>query len=131
MREVKYKAYVKELNLVLPVLSIQFDFKKVEVPATYSKHIDTEYFNFEQVELMQYTGLKDKNGNEIYDGDIVKISGHPFQGSIDIDGNYVVGYNELMELSCGGWYLHRMRHWAEVVGNKFENPEILQGGKGE
>ncbi|PHA98686.1 hypothetical protein COE79_20565 [Bacillus toyonensis] len=129
MREIKYKAYVKELNLVLPVLSIQFDFKKVEVPATYSKHIDTEYFNFEQVELMQYTGLKDKNGNEIYDGDIVKISGHPFQGSIDIDGNYVVGYNELMELSCGGWYLHRMRHWAEVVGNKFENPELLQGGK--
>ncbi|WP_426981291.1 YopX family protein [Bacillus pseudomycoides] len=84
--------------------------------------------------IMQYTGLKDKNGIEIFDGDIVKISGHPFQGSIDIDGNYEVGYNEYMELSCGGWYLFRMRHWAEVIGNKFENPELIKGadedGKG-
>ncbi|MGX5569544.1 YopX family protein [Bacillus toyonensis] len=128
MTEIKYKAYVKELNLVLPVISIQFDFKKVEVPATYSKHIDTEYFNFEQVELIQYTGLKDSKGNGIYEGDIVKISNHPFQGSIDINGNYEIYYNEYMELSCGGWYLHRMKYWAEVVGNKFENPELLQGG---
>lgn len=126
MREIKYKAYVKELNLVLPVLSIQFDFKKVEVPATYSKHIDTEYFNFEQVELIQYTGLKDVKGNGIYEGDIVQVSGHPFHGSIDMDGNYEVGYNEFMELSCGGWYLHRMRHWAEVIGNIYENKELLK-----
>ncbi|HDR7790323.1 TPA: hypothetical protein QCY15_004876 [Bacillus paranthracis] len=131
MREIKYKAYIKELNLVLPVLLIQFDFKKVEVPATYSKHIDTEYFNFEQVELIQYTGLKDSKDNEIYEGDIVKISDHPFQGSIDINGNYEIYYNEYMELSCGGWYLHRMRHRAEVIGNKFENPELLQGSDEE
>ncbi|PGX99903.1 hypothetical protein COE15_14600 [Bacillus cereus] len=131
MREIKYRAYVKELNLVLPVLSIQFDFKKVEVLATYSKRIDTEYFNFEQVELIQYTGLKDSKGNEIYEGDIVKISGHPFQGSIDIDGIYKVGYNKLMELCCGSLYLHRMRHWAEVIGNKFENENLLKGADKE
>ncbi|MCI0767377.1 YopX family protein [Bacillus sp. TL12] len=71
--------------------------------------------------------MKDKNGKEIYEGDIVKISNHPFQGSIDIDGNYEVFYNEYMELSCGGWYLFRMRNWAEVIGNRFENPELLKG----
>ncbi|MGN4599615.1 YopX family protein [Bacillus cereus group sp. MYBK245-2] len=131
MREIKFKAYVKEMNLVLPVLSIQFDFKKVEVPATYSNHIDTEYFNFEQVELIQYTGLKDSKGNEIYEGDIVKISDHPFQGSIDINGNYEVYYNEYTELSCGGWYLFRMKHYAEVIGNKFENRNLLKGADKE
>ncbi|MEK5197351.1 hypothetical protein MHI49_28460 [Bacillus sp. FSL M7-0884] len=59
------------------------------------------------------------------------MSDHPFQGSIDINGNYEVYYNEYMELSCGGWYLHRMRHWAEVIGNKFENPELLKGADKE
>ncbi|WP_176397926.1 YopX family protein [Bacillus cereus] len=79
--------------------------------------------------VMQYTGLKDKDGKDIYEGDIVRISGHPFQGSINIDGIYEVGYNELMELCCGGWYLHRMRHWAEVIGNIYENPELLEASK--
>ncbi len=83
------------------------------------------------VVVSQYTGLNDSKGNGIYEGDIVKISDHPFQGSIDINGNYEIYYNEYMELSCGGWYLHRMRHWAEVIGNKFENPELLKGADKE
>ncbi|PEO30889.1 hypothetical protein CN589_07785 [Bacillus toyonensis] len=107
---------------------VVFHFESNGIVATDITEDEEEFRTLRHLKYMQYTGLKDSNGNEIYDGDIVKISGHPFQGSIDIDGNYVVGYNELMELSCGGWYLHRMRHWAEVIGNKFENPELLQGG---
>ncbi|PEA32960.1 hypothetical protein COO13_11775 [Bacillus toyonensis] len=130
--EIKFRAWDKVNKEMYRVGYIDFPSKKVQL-AIIQDGICYKAFeaDLKDVELLQYTGLKDSNGNEIYDGDIVKISGHPFQGSIDIDGNYVVGYNELMELSCGGWYLHRMRHWAEVVGNKFENPEILQGGKGE
>ncbi|RAS90296.1 hypothetical protein A6E21_25905 [Bacillus cereus] len=112
MREIKFRGwYGENIGMLEP---------------TFNGNIN-EIFNQEDVVYMQYTGLTDKDGKEIYEGDIVKISGHPFQGSIDIDGNYEVGYNELMELCCGGWYLHRMRHWAEVIGNKFENPELLKG----
>ncbi|WP_369355691.1 YopX family protein [Lysinibacillus capsici] len=90
-----------------------------------------DYKSKDSFEVMRYTGFKDSKGNEIYEGDIVKISDHPFQGSIDINGNYEVYYNEYTELSCGGWYLFRMKHYAEVIGNKFENPELLKGADEE
>lgn len=76
--------------------------------------------------VSQYTGLKDSKGNEIYEGDIVRISAHPF----DIDNNYEVGYNEYMELSCGSYYLSKMRNWAEVIGNIYENRNLLDEGGG-
>ncbi|MED4727015.1 YopX family protein [Aneurinibacillus migulanus] len=74
----------------------------------------------------EYTGLKDKNGKEIFEGDIVRISNHPFDGPIEVNRNYEVGYNSEMELCCGSWLLFRMRHYAEVIGNVFEHPELLE-----
>ncbi|PDY91457.1 YopX family protein [Bacillus toyonensis] len=139
MREIKYKAYVKELNLVLPVLSIQFDFKKVEVPATYSKHIDTEYFNFEQVELIQYTGLKDSKGNEIYEGDILEsISGTVGNPEAKVQSIYEVVLDDRNSYSFGTRRKGRTHisspiyrsatKYYKVIGNIYENPELLKGG---
>lgn len=82
--------------------------------------------DWHELKVRQYTGLKDKNGQEIFEGDIVKISDHPFEGPITVNGNYEVGYNSEMELCCGSWLLFRMRHYAEVVGNIYENPELLE-----
>ncbi|ATO50120.1 YopX family protein [Brevibacillus laterosporus] len=103
----------------------------------------------DEVEMRQYTGLHDKTkwddltkleqqewlnkgktqedwkGKEIYKGDIVQISDHPFYDSITVNGNYEVGYNEQMELCCGSWLLFRVKHYAEVIGNIYENPELL------
>lgn len=90
-------------------------------------------FNFD---LMQFTGLYDKNGKEIYEGDIVRIKGHALQRDkrgigIDIDGNYVVKWSEKMELilapspeSKEGWLLSKNLHYIEVIGNIYENPEL-------
>lgn len=77
-------------------------------------------------EVIQATGLKDKNDVEIYEGDIVKIENHPFHTHIQIDGNYEVGINERKELCAGGWLLYEALSYASVIGNIYENPELME-----
>jgi uncharacterized phage protein (TIGR01671 family) len=82
----------------------------------------------EDIELMQYTGLKDKNGVPIFEGDIIetKING--------ADTYQTVIKNE-MSNNCGcciwtwGWYVpgeeEDIKERCTVIGNVFENPELL------
>jgi uncharacterized phage protein (TIGR01671 family) len=79
--------------------------------------------------LMQYTGLKDKNGKEIYEGDIVqRISMTP--GGIDFLGKVVYGECEYwLENERGAVNLFTEIDELEVISNVYENPELLGGNK--
>jgi uncharacterized phage protein (TIGR01671 family) len=68
MREVKFKAWVKDTKVILPVWVIDVQYKRIQVYAS----DDEIWIPLEDVELMQYTGLHDKNGKEIWEGDVVK-----------------------------------------------------------
>ncbi|WP_242224519.1 YopX family protein [Bacillus cereus group sp. BfR-BA-01380] len=83
---------------------------------------------------MQYTGFKDQNGTEIFEKDIVHIVGVIPGFEMDdigivkfIDGSWMVENVE----GNDGWLLFQDGAEVEVLGNVFENPELLQGGKGE
>ena len=82
--------------------------------------------------LMQYTGLKDKNGKEIYEGDIIKICAEGLGGEAigkivydEYDLAFVLK-NEVEELSECLWYAEQQ---LEVIGNIYDNPELLKEGE--
>ncbi len=82
--------------------------------------------------IMQSTGLKDKNGVEIFEGDVVKVSNHPFQkkedsAGIEIDGNYLINWSEhSLTWLAGDLLLYQLKPYIEVIGNIYENPELLE-----
>lgn len=132
MREIKFRAWHKEKKEIIDVEEIDFINEVIN-------YIDNDYLNnrqeiigvyFEDIELMQYTGLKDKNEKEIYEEDIVKLRANHGIGVVkyyDEWGAFVVEYIKLKKIAVLG--MNYCEEDVEVIGNIYENPELIKGVK--
>ena len=124
MREIKFRAWHKEEKIMGEVLGIDILHKEI-----FFSNEDSdcyEHTDFKDIELMQYTGLKDKNNKEIYEGDIVKLRANHGIGVIkyyDEWGAFVVEYIKPRPLAVLG--MNYYKEDIEVLGNIYENPKLL------
>ena len=91
-----------------------------------SYSIPVGFEEFEYSELMEWTGLYDKNGEDIYEGDIVKLRANHGIGVIkysDEWGAFIVEYIKPRPLAVLG--MNYYKEDIEILGNIYENPELL------
>jgi hypothetical protein len=127
MREIKFRAWDKENKKMLEVDGINFNefgFQQFKAPAIVCNLPDTELrqiIKLSEIELMQYTEIKDKNGREIYEGDVVTFN-HPNKS------NWIV--KDIISLASLiiTWEkaTHKTKTEIEVIGNIHQNPELLK-----
>lgn len=93
--------------------------------------LDLERNGQERFIYQQYTGLEDNNGNEIYEGDILRIDCN-FEHRKGIVVDKVDYWN--CSFSTSEWLFHELidndekgKQKFEVIGNIYENPELLEG----
>lgn len=133
MKEIKYRAWDKVNEIICDVQGISFYHDSISVDRGDGTYFANHASNFE---LMQFTGLKDKNGVEIYEGDILYVEQIGVIDSyIPHKKNVAVRYEErdtafIFDEEIGFVIgLYSMPRELEVIGNIYENPELLEGLK--
>lgn len=141
MREIKFRAWDKKYNFMIPPEDIHprvmeelitGEGKVLEVHESFSYSGTT--MSFDDISdsriLMQFTGSKDKNGREIYEGDIVKAF-NKIHDDTERD-NKVIFSNGSFRLSVDEKYVSDIplgnyrASELEVIGNIYVNPELLE-----
>lgn len=120
MRKIKFRAYIRDEGRLLNVNLIDFDDEYVRVWDEYYE--DEEEWSLKDCELIQYTGLDDVYGVHIYEGDVVEFEVGFILVKAEVmysRSQFIVNMNSIMSRSLGA-------HSVKVIGNKFQNPELLE-----
>lgn len=119
MREIKFRAWHKTTKTML----------QVGDNAGTTHPLDCCVYSMQRqpVELMQYTGLKDKNAREIYEGDLIKDSDSKEIGQVIWDDTTLCWTTKFEDNDLWGFVPRKGRdNHCEVIGNVYQNPELLE-----
>ena len=109
------------------------DYRK-KITIRFDNYVQTKIFDKYKIKFLQYLGLKDVNGKELYDGDIIQFESHdekfnvvvsvvseglevvgadlPVEDTENYEMNYTI--NDILDLG-----------YFEIIGNEYENPDLL------
>lgn len=130
----RYRTWIKTEKRMIEtddLLDIDYENEVVTTQQVYFENglpddRDLDNFVFDEVELMQSTAMVDRNGNIIFEGDMVKMAKDVYSEPT---------YYEVVRHRGGAYRLESKQHgcelWlrhtdCEVVGNVYENPELLE-----
>lgn len=135
MRDIKFRAWDKRTKRLYQVQALQFYGTNNTVDACWTNGVDfdgestlgePELNNLHNLELMQYTGMKDVKGVEIYEGDIIREDiekgGPPIVVSVVWEDGAFYG----KERTHNPEYLIKEFLNGKVIGNIYENPDLLE-----
>lgn len=133
MRDIKFRCWDTENKEMLEVQELDYEDSYNGQPMIRTT-MYSDYFDTEDMILMQYVGLKDKNGKEIYEGDIVKFRFKDDREEFpDLIGyiEYQTTFTAFRIMSNQGSFKIDITEikFIEVIGNIYDNPELLEKGE--
>lgn len=126
-RDIKFRAWVKDRKAIFEVVLINYVTKKVTYLFERVGHLlNIRHDKFNDVELMQYSGLTDMMEKEIYEGDILFESfGERYYKVVFENGSFRAEFEgEFEEHSFD--LIDVVAQGCKIVGNIYENPELLK-----
>lgn len=120
MRDIKFKIWDKKTNEM-------FDVLEIGLAIGYVVFGDSDERGLDEVELMQFTGIKDENETEVYEGDVLRLEGYSDMFVDFVDGDFVA--KSTNDVQRANWQPLRLvamiNKGYEVIGNIYENNKLI------